>query len=114
MTIVSSDAGVNKCEGCYSSFSGWWCDNCDQWPCICGDEEEGEIMPTAVTPLPEEPRIAGIWVSREDNRVLIKHVDGPAVSIRCTESGLTAEAASSWDLDTHDWQPVSEQRKEGT
>lgn len=78
------------------------------------EQEDETAMPTAVTPSPEEPRIAGIWVSREDNRVLIKHVDGPAVSIRCTESGLTAEAATSWGYDTPYWQPVSEQRKEGT
>lgn len=33
-----------RCSGCYDSFSGPWCDNCDQWPCICvltyEDEEE--------------------------------------------------------------------------
>jgi len=24
-----------RCSGCYDSFSGPWCDNCDQWPCDC-------------------------------------------------------------------------------
>jgi len=28
----------SRCSGCYDSFSGPWCDNCDQWPCVC---EEG-------------------------------------------------------------------------
>lgn len=27
-----------RCDGCYESFSGWWCDNCDQWPCVCVDD----------------------------------------------------------------------------
>jgi hypothetical protein len=27
-----------KCNGCYQSFSGPWCDNCDTWPCECADE----------------------------------------------------------------------------
>jgi hypothetical protein len=29
-----------RCAGCYrSDFDGsWWCDNCDQWPCICGPQ----------------------------------------------------------------------------
>lgn len=25
------------CSGCYDSFSGPWCDNCDRWPCVCLD-----------------------------------------------------------------------------
>jgi hypothetical protein len=24
-----------RCPGCYDSFSGPWCDNCDRWPCTC-------------------------------------------------------------------------------
>lgn len=28
------------CDACYYSFSGWWCDNCDAWPCECVQEEE--------------------------------------------------------------------------
>lgn len=24
-----------ECSGCYVSFSGPWCDNCDTWPCMC-------------------------------------------------------------------------------
>lgn len=28
-----------KCDGCYQSFSGPWCDNCDTWPCECVPEE---------------------------------------------------------------------------
>lgn len=26
---------MRRCEGCYVGFSGEWCDNCDQWPCVC-------------------------------------------------------------------------------
>lgn len=29
-----------RCSGCYDSFSGPWCDNCDQWPCTCVTDEE--------------------------------------------------------------------------
>lgn len=28
------------CNGCYNSFSGWWCDNCDTWPCECLEPEK--------------------------------------------------------------------------
>lgn len=31
-----------RCSGCYDSFSGPWCDNCDQWPCTCVDEASDE------------------------------------------------------------------------
>jgi hypothetical protein len=31
----SEDEPVPGCSGCYKSLSGWWCDNCDQWPCTC-------------------------------------------------------------------------------
>lgn len=24
-----------RCPSCHDSFSGPWCDNCDQWPCRC-------------------------------------------------------------------------------
>ena len=34
---------MKKCDGCYQNWRGdWWCDNCDQWPCICTHEEESE------------------------------------------------------------------------
>jgi hypothetical protein len=27
---------VTLCDGCYQNWRGdWWCDNCDQWPCLC-------------------------------------------------------------------------------
>lgn len=32
---------TERCSGCYDSFSGPWCDNCDQWPCTCLDDELG-------------------------------------------------------------------------
>jgi hypothetical protein len=34
-----------RCGGCYDSFSGPWCDNCDQWPCVCdpGPADPGEM-----------------------------------------------------------------------
>jgi hypothetical protein len=41
-----------RCSGCYNSFSGWWCDNCDQWPCVCNDPET-----VGVEPDPEQQRI---------------------------------------------------------
>jgi hypothetical protein len=28
------------CSNCYNSFSGWWCDRCDTWPCHCTDDNE--------------------------------------------------------------------------
>jgi hypothetical protein len=31
---------MRTCPGCYNSFSGWWCDNCDQWPCVCTEDEK--------------------------------------------------------------------------
>lgn len=31
---------TQRCTGCYDSFSGPWCDNCDQWPCVCVDDDE--------------------------------------------------------------------------
>lgn len=31
---------MHKCDGCYESFSGWWCDNCDTWPCECTEDED--------------------------------------------------------------------------
>lgn len=30
-----SGQNIARCHACYNSFSGWWCDNCEQWPCIC-------------------------------------------------------------------------------
>jgi hypothetical protein len=33
------------CSGCYHSFSGWWCDNCDQWPCICNVDVDEQPPP---------------------------------------------------------------------
>jgi hypothetical protein len=36
----------NRCSGCYDSFSGPWCDNCDTWPCTCVEQPEGlEVSP---------------------------------------------------------------------
>lgn len=42
MVLKNKEAGlpVATCPGCYDSWSGWWCDNCDQWPCICTNDEE--------------------------------------------------------------------------
>lgn len=34
-----------RCSGCYDSFSGPWCDNCDQWPCVCLDDEPDNGVP---------------------------------------------------------------------
>jgi hypothetical protein len=28
-----------RCHACYSTPFGPWCDNCDQWPCICAAED---------------------------------------------------------------------------
>ena len=30
---------TRRCPGCYDSFSGPWCDNCDQWPCTCEPDD---------------------------------------------------------------------------
>lgn len=50
---MSTEGPVAGCDGCYSSFSGWWCDNCDQWPCICtpGEDpaQEAEAAPELIT-----------------------------------------------------------------
>lgn len=32
---MSGDQALRRCSGCYDSFSGPWCDNCDTWPCRC-------------------------------------------------------------------------------
>lgn len=42
----------NKCHACYNSFSGWWCDNCDTWPCRCVPQE-GDDAPQEEA-VPEE------------------------------------------------------------
>lgn len=40
-----------KCPGCYSNYNGhWWCDNCDLWPCVCLEEENGECDGAATKP----------------------------------------------------------------
>lgn len=50
-----------KCSGCYNSFSGWWCENCDTWPCKCLDDPEVQPKPTIPeTILAMRPVIAGI------------------------------------------------------
>ena len=42
------------CAGCYDSFSGPWCDNCDQWPCTCTpDEDQPSPDPRVETPTEE-------------------------------------------------------------
>lgn len=33
--MTPADKPSPACTGCYDSFSGPWCDNCDQWPCKC-------------------------------------------------------------------------------
>lgn len=48
----------NKCHACYDSFSGWWCDNCDQWPCRCVPQEgddapEAQAVSEEAIPVPE-------------------------------------------------------------
>ena len=30
---------AKRCPGCYDSFSGPWCDDCDTWPCTCLEGE---------------------------------------------------------------------------
>lgn len=31
-----------RCSGCYDSFSGPWCENCDTWPCKCTEADSAE------------------------------------------------------------------------
>ena len=40
---MSSGVSEERCPACYDSFSGPWCDNCDQWPCVCVAEAEEEV-----------------------------------------------------------------------
>lgn len=71
--------------------------------CGCGQQDpsqEGETMPTAVPPPPEEPRIAGVWVDPACNSVFVKHANGMTVQIKCAEAGLLAEQA---DGEIHGW-----------
>lgn len=44
----------NTCPACYADdlHGGWWCDNCDQWPCRCVPQE-GDDAPEE-TPVREE------------------------------------------------------------
>lgn len=40
----------NRCHACYHGFSGWWCDNCDTWPCRCVPQEGDDASQEEAVP----------------------------------------------------------------
>lgn len=93
-----------RCSGCYDSFSGWWCDNCDQWPCICVEEELLAPQPPPPVPAGEDTaavlaglrRLAGVD-SADESDYDRGFGDGLTTAVRRLDAAQAATGARAAD-----------------
>lgn len=104
---------MKLCNGCYNSFSGWWCDNCDTWPCTC--VLEGEVAPVVKPlllldvdgPLNAYDGRRGLdhtWRRYKLNgyEVYLNRKHGPMLLAACETAGLELVWATTWEHDAND------------
>lgn len=102
---------MTVCSGCYNSFSGWWCDNCDTWPCKClpeapQDFKEGD-------PCGSAEYWRGAEAERNASQWLIDNLRAEVYALTAERDTLRADVAYAAAIVSGDarWEGVQELRR---